>query len=296
MKSFCKFFKVNRLEILIFGFSFFIMVFFALQNRSMFDNLWQFFSNSEVKESITIVANENNMGPIQYVLSIPFLHPQPFDEIIIGGTVFFQIIIPFIAAVTCIKFYKNHIGISAMKYYRFSRLPNAVMKNLANSAFKVTLSIFAAYLLFLIIAILCGTESVFGTHPESELPRTIILDLVGKDFYLKHTVLYWSLEGGIRFFLVPFVYASCSCIVTLITKSIKYGFIITTGYYLILSALMGALSSIKLPFHLSLYLNPSVIMASGSYDLATIPLLFFLFLPLIILIVFLFGRKAIIYD
>lgn len=183
-----------------------------------------------------------------------------FDVSLIFGTMWFQIIIPLFATISGIVFYQHYNSIMQMSTVREKKSYRVMMlKHILFNSLKLAGTIFAAYLVFMIIM---KCISMPGEHGADE--RSLFADLLESGFYLKHTALYFILEGFVRFFLIPFAYASLAQSVVLLGRNLKEVVAAPILYYYGLAAIGYALVSIA-PVA-AIYINPSVIMASGSYD------------------------------
>lgn len=287
--------KKYKIEIILFIVTFSIMLIALYLDHNVFIALYKYLTDTSAKESLTVFIESTSIfPPIIYLLLRPFITNQPFDHLIIWGTNFFQLLISFLSSIACYIFAQNHININQMKYYRKKKMFKTVLLEILKCSFKIAFSIFLGYFCFYLISIIGGIRPTPSLYQSGILPRTLFLDWLGNDFYFNFAELYWILEGIIRFFLVPFQYAFISCVLFIFTRSIKYSYILCNSYYVFLSAILGAVDVFSFPFKLDKYLDPSVIMASGSYDLATLPLLFYSFLPFFVCLILLhiFRRKV----
>lgn len=272
-------FRKYKLEFGLIFFVFSTMMLYTYYDNGVFSSVFRYITQSNFRNTINGVLINENTNVVYYYLVRPFAN-IPFDEIIIWGTMLFQLFIPFLACIFCIRYYSEHTTINKMKYHRKSNYKNSIFRDIIWISFKCAATIFAGYLIFYIITITVSPNPV--ENPDYILPRTLILDIVGNAFYYSFPKIYWFLEGFIRFFIVPFQFSIAACIFSLIFKSSRTSYITVVGYYFIMSAIMAAVGQFNLPYQIHLYLNPSVIMASGSYNLNTIPLLLCSFIPSIL--------------
>lgn len=201
-----------------------------------------------------------------------------FDFSMIFSAYFFQLIIPLFAVVSGIAFYKIYNTIFQFKAYKSrKRYRFQLLFEMFKHSSKLSLAMYIPYLIFLLFINSVSTELVSGAG------RTLFSDLLGSEFYLTHTVLHFVLEGFILFFLMPFVYSMLAQSIVVLNLSVKEVVAAPLVYYYGFSALGFALYTI-VP-NVSLYLNPSVLMASGSYDyFNTIGLILVNMVPLFIAI------------
>lgn len=182
-----------------------------------------------------------------------------FDVSVIFGTVWFQVIIPLFSVISGIEFYNSFHSIIQIKIHNKKRYRTAIIKEIISNALKLASSIFISYFVFLVIVFFIENTGRLGADG-----RTMFSDLFGNGLYVNHTFIYFILEGLVRFLLIPFVYAILSQSIVLLGKDLKEVIAAPILYYYGLSAVGYALYLI-FPT-ISIYLNPSVIMASGSYD------------------------------
>lgn len=287
--------KENKIEIILFVVVFLLFVLFTYINNNTFLILLKYLFDPSYEEFLINDMQINNFSsPILFILLKPFIY-NSFDIVIIWSSTFFQLIITFISSLACYTFGKRHFSINQMIYYKKGNFINAIIKQILNYSIKIAFSIFIGYICFYLICITLG-KAPQADYYDGVLPRTLFLDLFGNDFYFEKANIYWLLEGFIRFFLVPLQYAIISCLLCINFKSIKDSYIVCNLIYVLSSAVLGALSYIPFFGKIVIYMNPSVIMASGTYDLETIPLLFFSFAPIIIIVIIQLFNKDQIYE
>lgn len=196
-----------------------------------------------------------------------------FDATIILSTVWFQMIIPLFSIPACVLFYQKYHTVYHSALYRHRSYQLFLIKEILKQASKVALSVFGAYLLFMIIA----KEISHPTMLAAE-SRSLFDDLLGSSFYQNHTFIYFILEGFIRFFMMPFVYTCFGEAVALLNVSLKHVIGSPLLYYYGLSTVGYALSF--LAPSVSQYINPTSLMANGDYEFNTLLLLVTNFIPL----------------
>ena len=206
-------------------------------------------------------------------LTNSFIH---FDYTIIFGTNLAQIFVPALASVAGICFYKHFHSVFQMSLYRVRKYDIYLLKEISVYAGKMALAFFVAYLLFYVFT-----------------GRELLLDILGDNFYYEHTYLYYILDGVVRFLYMPFVYAFLSCSLAVVCRSEKQVFLLSNIYYYGMT-IVGFATYMSWG-QASLYINPSVIMASGSYyDINTWLLLLNNFIPVLFSLGLLFaGRKTV---
>ena len=247
--------------------------FFWILKESIFNPEYRanFFLNNETTVGMVIEPTVFNI--MKTVISNMHF---TFDASVIFGTMWFQIIIPLFATISGIEFYQIYNSNLKLKIIRKESYRQTVLKEILFNSLKLGGIIFIAYLIFISFVYLISTPGSLGSSE-----RTLFSDLIGNNLYLNHTFIYFIMEGIVRFFMIPFAYATLSQSFSLLNKSLKEVIAAPILYYYGLSALGFALAMV-LP-QLAIYINPSVIMASGSYDqFNSIVLIFINMLPLLI--------------
>ena len=243
-----------------------------ITNAGFFDIFSRYISSAEYR---ALLASDYR-GPWEIFWGN--LTRSDLGEKIIFSTTLFQLCITFIAGIGGIMFAQRFRGIEKMKYYRYDSSRSAFYRLSLSASFKWALAIFAGYL------VVWAIFSLIAPAPDptfyQEIPRTLFLDILGNDFYFEHTSLYWLLEGMVRFLWVPFTYAFFTCALVLTDLDYKLIYLVPNLYYIIMTAFSSTILSM-FSDELALCLNPSVIMASGSYELSTISLLIPTLIPLL---------------
>ena len=218
-------------------------------------------------------------------LTNSFIH---FDYTIIFGTNLAQIFVPALASVAGICFYKHFHSVFQMSLYRVRKYDIYLLKEISVYAGKMALAFFVAYLLFYVFI-----YNLSGGALMEYTGRELLLDILGDNFYYEHTYLYYILDGVVRFLYMPFVYAFLSCSLAVVCRSEKQVFLLSNIYYYGMT-IVGFATYMSWG-QASLYINPSVIMASGSYyDINTWLLLLNNFIPVLFSLGLLFaGRKTV---
>ncbi|MGL5540549.1 MAG: hypothetical protein ACRDBX_02815 [Erysipelotrichaceae bacterium] len=256
--------KRNRKYIALFMVCLLIMLHGVLDEKNIFWILKEsifnpeyrlnFFGNNETTVGLVIEPTVFNIMK-SVVSNLQFT----FDVSVIFGTVWFQIIIPLFATISGISFYQIYHSNFKLKIIRKTSYRQSVEREILSNSFKLASIIFAAYFVFLCFSYIVSTPGFLGSSE-----RTMFSDLFGNSLFSNHTFFYFILEGLVRFFLIPFAYATLTQAVAVLDTSLKEVIAAPILYYYGLSAVGFALYMV-VP-ELSIYINPSVIMASGSYD------------------------------
>lgn len=199
-----------------------------------------------------------------------------FSSSLIISTGIFQIIVPLFPMPVIYEFYRQFHTIGKNKFYRFKNYQSYLVKDIFVRSLKLAISIFMSYSVLFLVCYL-----VKGDKLTNVIEREILLDLLGREFYLNHHFLYFYLEGMIRFFIIPFIYAFFGQGVVLLAKSAKFAMAIPSFYYYGLTVLGFALRFVI--GNRFIYITPTTIMASGDYlKINTLALFIVHLIPLII--------------
>ncbi|MGL5979211.1 MAG: hypothetical protein ACRCZJ_09485 [Erysipelotrichaceae bacterium] len=229
---------------------------FWILKESMFNPEYRlnFFGNNETTVGMVIEPTVINI--MKSVLSnVQFT----FDVTVIFGTLWFQIIIPLFATISGISFYQIYHSNFKLNIIRKMNYRKSVKREILHHSFTLASVVFAAYFVFICFSYVVSTPQALGSSE-----RSLFSDLFGNSLFLNYTFFYFILEGFVRFFLIPFAYATLAQSIALFDTSLKEVIAAPILYYYGLSAVGFALSMV-VP-QLAIYVNPSAIMASGSYD------------------------------
>lgn len=257
--------KNNWKYLMVFLICTLIMCYGILEEQNVFEILKRAFFEPGYKENF-FAGTENakelaNVEPsviniIKHVLSNA---QYTLDVSIIFGTRWFQILIPLFAIMSGVVFYNSYNTVMNFEFYRKTKYRPTVFGSVLKNSLKIAVAIFLAYLIFLLFINNIATSGWMGSDE-----RSFFSDILGNRFFIEHTLLYFVLEGIVRFLLIPFAYATLAQSIVLLGKDLKEVIAAPILYYYGLSA-VGYAASIIVPW-LAIYINPSVIMASGTYD------------------------------
>lgn len=281
--------KKNKMYAVIFLFCLLIMIMSALRETNIFFIVRSFLFDAEYRENFTLAESSvrTEITLFQVIWEILSTYDWRFDYIIVFGTNFFQLLLPFIVSVTGVYFYLKYNSIYKMSIYREKKYKLFIGRQIMNNSLKTAVSVFAAYLVFYVI-VLFLTQGKLTVY----MGRTLLLDILGHSFYDSHTYLYYLLDGIIRFFLVPLSYAFFSCTLATMLNSQKQILLLSNVYYYGLSIIGFGLYYLFGKW--MIYINPSVLMASGTYDsVNTVLLVMINLIPMIVSCIYLNkGRFA----
>jgi len=199
-----------------------------------------------------------------------------FDYILIFGTGLFQVILPGIVSIAGLNFYGKLHTINKTTAYRKKNYANYIANDILLESLKISISVFSAYIAYYLFALYLS-----GGQLSDYAGRELFLDILGDDFYTKYPYFYYLLDGFVRFFMIPFIYSLYACAISLFANGKKQVFLASNAYYYGLTVV--AFGLYMLIGNNAIYLNPTVIMASGAYlDINTILLMSLHMIPIII--------------
>ena len=198
-----------------------------------------------------------------------------FDYILVWSTNIFQLLFPIFSIIGSILY--------------FSKKRDENVKSIFSFSLKLSLTIFCAYFVFFLFIFL-----ITNGNCTNYITRTLFLDLLGQSFYNNHIYLYYLMNGIICFLFVPFIYIASGILVSSLFKNKIQVYTYFILIYLFITINTGTL--IDLFGAQFLYLDPSSILLSGSYESVSTP--FLLFLNVIILSgsLYFYKRKKIVYE
>ncbi|CAM2755556.1 hypothetical protein ERTO105960_01595 [Erysipelothrix tonsillarum] len=201
----------------------------------------------------------------------------------IWGTNLFQILLPLFISVVGINIYLKKNNEFSFECYRFDRYSKFMRRKIFEESVKVSISIFAGYLIFYIFASLVGSK-VTADDIQFGVPVKLFIEWLPKDFFLNHCRLYHLLWGIFVFFIVPFIYGVAYGFITPYLRNLPMVSMSFTIYFIafsISSALFVPYDSV-----FRYLLDPSALIVSGAYSFPnTIMYLSALLVPIIISVV-----------
>lgn len=274
-----KFIKENKFNIFIFCFVFLIMLYSFLSDRGLLTRTFRWLTDNDYRLSIAskqhISVTENNIFEFwNYLIKKTLFR---FDYDLIFSTKIFQLIIPFFGALSIYKYFNFHNSLFKYSLNRVKNYKKSIFKNIFKTSIGVSFAIFFAYLIIMLICYKLG-NGVFGrvVVERDVTPRTLYLDILGRNFYYNHALLYWTLEGFTRFFIMPFIYTFFGCSIALISDNKKVVLIAPALYYFGFTILSFGLIAL---LSFGYYFSPSAIMASGDYNVNSFLMLSMAFIP-----------------
>lgn len=241
----------NKIYFILFIIFLFIMFLCTLYELNLFELIKQYyFNNIKTKPLLLFLKekiSENNYG---------------FDYIIIWGTNIFQCIIPFFGIISI--------------YLLQDALKNFNLKKVFLSAFKISMTVFCAYLIYYLSMIY-----LFNGTTNSNISGELFLDIFGKNFYYSNVYFYYILDGLIKFLFIPFIYIVFGIILNqIISKKVICSYLLIIYYY---GISLFALMLKEFIGNIAIYFNPSTIAYINIYtNINTVFLLFTNLFPIFI--------------
>lgn len=181
-----------------------------------------------------------------------------FDYGVIMPKSIFQVLIPIFSVVGAIDFYRYKNSLGKLDFYRQKKSKKHMYSKMSKYAIKVSVALFVSYIVYLIFVYMTALPGHTGS-----IQRSFLEDVLPTGFYNKHMFLYFVIEGWLQFFLIPYVYTMFAEACSFIVNDIKMVIASPLVYYYALAAFGSALYAFS-PM-LSIYFNPTVIMAPGSF-------------------------------
>ena len=236
------------------------MFLMTLYQTHIFYIVKQFIFNSEYRDNfvanseIPINFDLNVFNIIKFVLGN---FKWTYDFMLIWGTNIFQLMIPFFASICALIFYNQNQTINNFIINKKKTYKSFLFKEIFMVSLKMATIVFLAFIIFYIFCIVISKG-----ESSPNIYREFMLDIIGNDFYYKHTQIYYFLDGAIRMFLIPFIYSMFACSISLFFKSIRNVFLFPIVYYFGLTLFSFVISYI---IDFGIYISPLIVMAHGDY-------------------------------
>lgn len=269
---------------LMIGLIFLILTFFDIcVARGIFESTIKYIVDSTFRTLIL----EKYHGFFPYIIHLANSNIRYFDVTIIWGTRLYQVYGIILCAMGSLWFYNQYSTIYTMKYYRYKNKEEIILKDIITHALIIALVLLGAFTIVYLI-ILYLTECHIDVN---EFPRTLFLDWFSIPIHQKYPIIYYYMDGLVRFFLFPFIYSFLGNCLAVVLKD-KWKVFFSTIFFYFGIAIISFLVEMITPY--VIYFNPSVILASGAYTYlnTTILLLSQLIVPLIGLGIFHYAIKT----
>lgn len=278
-----KILKKNKYYLLILCACLIIMIYSVLSDYNFFQSVWRCLTESDYIDlyNSDLFPGEvpiNNM--LDFVQHFFKYNHFNFDYIMIFGTNSFQVIMPFLCVITGVRYHNKFYTVDKLKMYRFKKIKYYLSSTMLKQAFLTSIFIFLSFVLYYLFCLKLANAPIM-----EDMRRDLFADIFGSSFYYNHLYLYYFLEGIIKFFVVPFVLTILSLCSVLFLKKRKVVFTAMPLFYygMAICAFVIALYNDTI----SMYLNPTSIMASGTFIEFSTILLFIPYFIMILLSIFL---------
>lgn len=289
------FLKRNRIYIIVGVICLFVLYLPTILNRvNFFEIIYlaftkegyvtSFFVNSDV-EWVRMIEDHTIWNIINVLISDLIRRGVQLDVCLIFSKQLLQIVLPFFAIIGGVKFYNHYHSIMHFEYgfEKRTRYRKTIFSYMNINALKVAMSIYLPYVIFILIILL-----FFKLGKNGAEFRSLFSDIIGNGLYQNHTAIYFLLEGFVTMVMMPYAYTMLAQSVVLLGSNLKEVIATPIAYYYGFATL--GYSLFRIFPRLSIYINPSVIMAAGSYDLSTILLIAINMIPLIIALLISYWR------
>lgn len=286
-------FKIKKISLILFFICLFIFFYEHFNAKQAFQSVIKFITDASYRNRYLLGLTDADVkinGFFDFFIYSFFDYPSftRLDYTIIFGTRLFQVLVPFIPILLVDKFYNY-----SRNLYLFSK--NRIKSNflhhlkLINSlSLKIALAVFLAYFIFLIY---CQMVS-FPINPitKGSPTRELFLEILGTDFYFNNMFLYFTLEGFVRFFIIPYIYSFLGCSLCFVVKNKKLALFLPSIYYFGFTLISFGLAFFdNFIGKISYYFSPATIMVSGGFNnVNSLALIISGFLPIFIAIIILY--------
>lgn len=250
----------NKIYIVIFIFCLAIMLISMLSETNIFYIIKEYISSNEYRENyannadIPIDFDINLMNIIKFNLSN---YHWTYDYILIWGTNIFQLLLPVLASISAVLFYTKNQSINKLVINKKRSYKSFIFKEAFICSLKTSISIFLAYIIFYIIAVMISDGAL-----NKSINRSFLSDILGTEFYYKYTQIYYLLDGFIRLFLIPLVYSFFACSMSLFCKNYKQVFLLPIILYFGLVLISLSIRNIT---KIGMYISPLLVMVPNEY-------------------------------
>ena len=287
-------FKLNRKYLAIFGICLLVIVVSMDLNygfiRSFFECV---FDRDRILKFLyeygTIPTMDVDYNLFEIYMKYNDVFYYGYESLIIWSTQLFQILLPIIAAISSFWIFKEWNSIDVFAFGRKNDYARFVSRKVVVSSLKVALAFYAAYVLLLIFTELIADKDTL------QLARYILTDIFSEDLYYDHIFIYFLLEGGIRFFLMPFVYSFLANALALVVNKPWQAFLIANFYFFALTLIGSVILHLDgiggEMAKIAIYFIPSLLLGSGDYyGFSTILMVLINCIPLLLGILIIFKK------
>ena len=213
--------------------------------------LFQLFSYWVLSGSLEVILK---MGFDWYLLTGPSFSVYP-----VGGFNLLQAVLPLVASVLALPFLYEREDYTFI-YNRSVSYRRYIIKRIFFTLLWGSIAVYVAYLIFLFIG-----AAVLPA--DRDIPRQLFSEITGENFANEHPVLYYVLEGFVRYILFVFIYGLFTVAISFWTEKIYLCVLIPMIYYgagcLRVSVMEGVLHNFHINVNL-FFLSPAYPIMSNS--------------------------------
>lgn len=200
--------------------------------------------------------NVNNFFSLisSYFKSLPY----DFAYFIDHGTMAFSYLLPIITVISGIYFRKYLETLFPLKAYRHKNIFSFTFKEMNKESLKYAIAIYLSYILFMLIISILITP----TEPENSF-KYFLTDIFGINFFYKNVVIYYFVEGTIRFLMVPYIYSFLGTTFAFFFKKKKDLILEPLILYYGISFVSQFMIGVNINF---VYIDPIFIMANQALE------------------------------
>ncbi len=187
-----------------------------------------------------------------------------FEDYIILGFSFLQILLPIIVSLSVMNFVDERSGLFPYAYPRAQKYQKFLLSSIFEHAAVSSMAILLAFILYILAG--CGLVGKFLFAEHELYGRDLFADVLGTGFYYNHPVIYYALESIMKYMIFPFIYSLFTMAVAFYTEK-KYLIIsIPTVYYLVLTVIFQCIPAIPEPnyFDFSIFAPTFPLVAQGA--------------------------------
>lgn len=179
-----------------------------------------------------------------------------FAYFIDHGTMAYGYLVPLLCLFSGLNFRTYLNTIFSLNAYRKKDYVRFTLSEMNKECLRCALSIYLSYLiLWLFVGI------VINPADSGELTKYFLSDVFGKNLYIDHQRWYYLMEGTIRFFFVPYVYAFLGTTIAYTFKRKVDIVILPLVFYYGVSFVAQFLITWNMAF---IYVDPIAIMVNGA--------------------------------
>lgn len=179
-----------------------------------------------------------------------------FAYFIDHGTMAYGYLVPLLCLFSGLNFRTYLDTIFSLNAYRKKDYVRFTLSEMNKECLRCALSIYLSYLiLWLFVGI------VINPTNSGELTKYFLSDVFGKNLYIDHQRWYYLVEGTVRFFFVPYVYAFLGTTIAYTFKRKVDIVILPLVFYYGVSFVAQFLITWNMAF---IYVDPIVIMVNGA--------------------------------